>query len=101
MEVIHSRGFYLTVIFSEKDMRLIGRKEHLPRPKRLHHIVEDFYTVFDSPLDVLHLRRLVENIRNEDMRDRFSDSCLNVALTNKRLPYHCRETYMKGEGLSQ
>ena len=44
---------------------------------------------------------LTEKSRNEDMRDRFSDSCLEVALTNKRLPYHCRETFMNGEGLSQ
>ena len=82
-------------------MRRKERKAHLPRPKLLHHIVESFYTVWDSPIDVLHLRRFIENILNEDMRDRFTESCLEHALTSIRLPYHCRETYMKGEGLSK
>lgn len=83
-------------------MKNKDRKEHLPRPAALHHIVEDFLTIWDAPVShILPLRRFIENIFGRDLRERFAESCLETALTYKTLPYHCSEVYMNGEGLTR
>ena len=81
-------------------MKSLEKKEHLPRPTSMHHIVEDFLTTWDGPIShILPLRRFLENVFSNDMRERFAESCLEIALTHKTSPYHCNEFYMKGEGL--
>ena len=82
-------------------MKQRDKREHLPRPKALHHTVEDFLTTWDGPIShILPLRRFLEGILDTDFRFHFAESCLEMALTHTSLPYYCTEMYMKGEGLS-
>ena len=77
------------------------RKEHLPRPTVLHHTVEDFLTTWDAPTShILPLRRFLETVFGTDFRRHFAESCMEMALTHTSLPYHCAESYMRGEGIT-
>lgn len=97
---LHPCFYYYETLPTEKQMKNKERKEHLPRPTSMHHIVEDFLTTWDGPVShILPLRRFLENIYGTDLRERFAESCLEIALTHKTLPHHCNETFMKGEGL--
>lgn len=97
---LHPCFYYYEKLPSEKQMKHIEKKEHLPRPKMLHHTVEDFLTTWDAPLShILPLRRFLETIFNTDLRHHHAESCMEMALTHTSLPYHCAESYMRGEGL--
>ena len=72
----------------------------LPRPERIHHIVEDFLTSWDGPIShVLPLRRFLENIIDHDMRNFFAEECLNMALMYDTIPVSCQDGFLKGHGL--
>lgn len=98
---LHPCFYYYETLPSEKHMKAVGRKEHLPRPNMLHHIVEDFLTTWNAPLShILPLRRFFETIFSTDLRQHYAESCMEMALTHTSLPYHCAESYMRGEGLT-
>ncbi|XP_048575414.1 FAD-dependent oxidoreductase domain-containing protein 2 [Nematostella vectensis] len=77
----------------EKDIRL-------PRPDRIHHIVEDFLTSWQAPLThILPLRRFLETIHGQDLRQFFASSCFKLMMTHSTVPESCREHYAKGQSL--
>ena len=46
-----------------------GKHDTLPPPDRLHHMVEDFLAMWDTPLThILPLRRFLETCIQKDMR---------------------------------
>ena len=94
--------FYLPFfIIAVSDMKRLPRKEHLPRPTKMHHIVEDFLTTWDGPIShLLPLRRFLENVVDTDLRNFYADECLLFGLTGTSMPYHCEKYYMNGEGVS-
>ena len=70
----------------------------LPRPAKIHHMVEDFLTFWTTPLShLLPLRRFLEGVFQTDMREYFSATCFAAALTHSTVPTRC-EDYLKGMG---
>ncbi|KAL4240447.1 FAD-dependent oxidoreductase domain-containing protein 2 [Mactra antiquata] len=96
---LHPCLYYYDRLPSEKEMLYKPKVEHLPKPSKLHHIVEDFLTSWDGPIShILPLRRYLENVLDTDMRSFFAEECMEIALTQSTLPYHCEKYYMNGEG---
>ena len=80
---------------------MVPKKEHLPRPTLIHHMVEDFLTTWDGHIShLLPLRRFLENVLDSDLRNFYADECMVYGLTGSNLPYHCENYYMKGLGIS-
>ena len=78
----------------------LGRKQFLPRPKRLHAMVEDFLATWDAPTShILPLRRYIENILQTDLRNFYVNRCLKLALLYRDLPESCNTGLLKGRGL--
>jgi thioredoxin reductase len=70
----------------------------LPRPAKIHHMVEDFLTFWTTPLShLLPLRRFLEDVFQTDMREYFSSTCFTAALTHSSVPKRC-EDYLQGMG---
>ena len=79
-----------------------GRGSTLPRPDRLHHVVEDFLTTWTAPVShVTPLRRFLGAVLRRDVRSYFADSCLAAALTHDQLPGSCRQHFVRGHGLQR
>ena len=69
----------------EGDLKLT-----LPRPHRIHHIVEDFNTDWsDSLTHVLPLRWFLEHVSGNDLRNVYAESCFMLAMTNVADPVGC------------
>ena len=84
----------------EEEMTRKAPDAILPKPKLLHHIVEDFLTSWDAPTShVLPLRRFLEGVVGSDLREYFSEVCLKIALTHEDVPYSCQQHFMQGQGL--
>ena len=74
--------------------------ETLPRPARLHHMVEDFLTSWTAQLShVLPLQRFLSAVVGRDVRSYFGDSCLLASLTHAVLPESCQQDFVQGHGL--
>ena len=57
------------VLITAAAMEKRKKKEILPRPDSLHHIVEDFLTMWDTPIShVLPLRRFFEDVIDTDIK---------------------------------
>ena len=75
-------------------------KEVLPRPHSIHHMVEDFLTLWDTPISHIQpLRRFLENIIGKDLRQFFAQTCAKFLLTYTNLPLFCEQFYLNGQGL--
>ena len=82
-------------------MKIRTRKEVLPRPTALHHMVEDFLTLWNGPqAHVSPLRHFLDHITNTDLRSRFSQPCLLEALTHTRPSLACTDQYLQGQGMT-
>eukprot|EP00058_Branchiostoma_floridae_P010972 XP_002596460.1 hypothetical protein BRAFLDRAFT_103224 [Branchiostoma floridae] len=87
--------------FSDDDMLRRPSKWILPRPTRLHHVIEDFLFDFSSPVShVLHLRRFLDTVFGYDTRNYFAGSCFKMAMTHTSVPKTCQDQYLRGEGLT-
>ena len=76
------------------------QSETLPRPSRLHHMVEDFLTTWSTPRShVLPLRRFLTAVLGSDVRSYFGETCTVAALTHAVLPESCRQQFLSGSGL--
>lgn len=103
----HTSNFLHPVLYYyEKlptDIKYLRRpaKWILPVPDRIHHIVEDFTTVFDAPkTHVLSLRRFFENILQRDLRQFYVEQCMAASLLSTTLPESCKLYDMRGHGMS-
>jgi len=69
----------------------------LPRPNRLHHMVEDFLTEWVAPYThIMPLRWFLENVLEDDLRNFYAESCFEYAMTGMEAPLQCREEYLNG-----
>ncbi|KAK3598860.1 hypothetical protein CHS0354_008608 [Potamilus streckersoni] len=97
---LHPCLYYFDTLPTEEDMKYKEEKKHLPTPKAIHHIMEDFLTTWDAPIShVLPLRRFLENIFDTDMRDFHWETCMEYALTRTTVPLTCQEFFLKGQGM--
>uniref|UniRef100_X1ZGH8 FAD-dependent oxidoreductase domain-containing protein 2 n=1 Tax=Capitella teleta TaxID=283909 RepID=X1ZGH8_CAPTE len=97
---LHPVFYFYKSLPSAEDMENLFPHENLPRPDRLHHMVEDFLTNWDAPKShILPLRRFLENIFNQDERQFFSHECFEMGMKFDHLPPFCNRFYMAGRGL--
>ncbi|KXJ26579.1 FAD-dependent oxidoreductase domain-containing protein 2 [Exaiptasia diaphana] len=83
-----------------KEMDIDGNKINLPRPDRIHHIVEDFITLWTAPEShLLPLRRFFEYVKNQDLRHFFAKSCFKMMMTHETIPESCQLHYLQNQGL--
>jgi len=82
-----------------RAMKTRRSRQTLPRPDKLHHIVEDFLTSWTAPLShVLPLQRFLGAVVGRDLRAYFAESCMIASLTHARLPSSCeRQLDHRGE----
>ncbi|XP_064633746.1 FAD-dependent oxidoreductase domain-containing protein 2-like [Lineus longissimus] len=97
---LHPVLYYYSPLPTDMDMKGRNKYETLPKPRRIHHIVEDFLTHWMSPIShILPLRRFIEYCLEEDMREFYAESCFRYSLTSHTVPRKC-ENYLQGQGLS-
>nr|KAG5709720.1 hypothetical protein BaRGS_027745 [Batillaria attramentaria] len=85
----------------EEDRGKRGVKRVMPRPKALHHVVEDFLTQWDRPRPhITPLRHFLDHITQHDLRSRFDQACFFEAMTHKGSSLACSDQYLEGQGLS-
>ncbi|XP_068672051.1 FAD-dependent oxidoreductase domain-containing protein 2-like [Montipora foliosa] len=76
----HNSNFLHPVLYFYKEPPTALPKETksvvLPRPHRLHHVVEDFLTLWTAPTShILPLRRFIETVVGGDLRSFFASTC--------------------------
>lgn len=72
----------------------------LPIPDRLHHTVEDFLGVWDTPhTHILPLRRFIEYCTHSDLRSVLSSTCFVLMMTHTSFPLSCQD-YLHHRGLT-
>ena len=77
-------------------MVTIGNKHILPRPDRLHAIVEDFLALWDGANShILPLRRFLDNVLETDTRHFNAEECLEIFLSYQTIPIQCRSQDLK------
>jgi len=73
----------------------------LPKPQRLHHVVEDFLTDWSrDTAHVLPLRRYLESCVGRSLRNYYHDDCFQMQLLHRRMPVMCG-SYLQGGGLKR
>ncbi|KAJ7382594.1 FAD-dependent oxidoreductase domain-containing protein 2 [Desmophyllum pertusum] len=97
----HKSNFLHPVLYFYKEPPTALPKETkevvLPRPHRIHHIVEDFLTLWTAPSShLLPLRRFIENVVSSDLRSFFASSCFKIMMTQKSAPVNCHNHYTEG-----
>ena len=90
------------------DIKSKHPKETLPKPDGLHHIIEDFTTVFDGPtMHMLPLRRWWEFFSEIDLRTFTAESCIGYDMlydlsgTDGKpvMPPFCDEYFVRDESV--
>lgn len=98
---LHPVLYYYDRLPTEDEMKLRPHGWPLPRPKAVHHIVEDFLTEWDSPISHIQpLRRFLEHCVQADLRTFYAESCFRLSLTHHQPPLFCRQGYLKGHGVA-
>lgn len=100
----HNSNFLHPVLYFYKEPPTALPKETksvvLPRPHRLHHVVEDFLTLWTAPTShILPLRRFIETVVGGDLRSFFASTCFKIMMTHKTAPISCRNHYTQGRML--
>ncbi|XP_064604123.1 FAD-dependent oxidoreductase domain-containing protein 2-like [Liolophura sinensis] len=98
---LHPVFYYYSQLPTELDMQTKSKFEILPRPDRIHHIVEDFLTTWDAPVShILPLRRFLEYTVGMDLRSFFADACFQMTMMYATVPAYCQVHYLHlGQGL--
>ncbi|KAG7161775.1 FAD-dependent oxidoreductase domain-containing protein 2-like [Homarus americanus] len=87
---LHPVFYYYKKIPTESEMMSKWGKLILPRPTRIHHVLEDFLTLWTAQQShILLLRRFLEYVTGRDLRHHHAHSCLAHALTNGHPPPLC------------
>lgn len=67
--ILNLRFHHLPSFFLEETMRLRPKGWPLPRPKAIHHTIEDFLAEWDAPISHIQpLRRFLEHCVQTDLR---------------------------------
>ncbi|KAL2101052.1 hypothetical protein ACEWY4_002813 [Coilia grayii] len=97
---LHPVLYYYDTLPSERDMRLRPAGWPLPRPRAVHHVIEDFLTEWDQPISHSQpLRRFLEHCFQTDLRAFYAESCFRFSLTRQKPPLFCRQGYLKKQGI--
>lgn len=87
---LHPVLYYYKRLPTEAEMMNKMGKTSLPKPARIHHILEDFLTVWTAQQShILPLRRFLEYVTGTDLRHHYAHTCLSHALTTGRAPHLC------------
>ncbi|KAK5856762.1 hypothetical protein PBY51_008334 [Eleginops maclovinus] len=98
---LHPVLYYYDTLPSEEDMRLRPTGWPLPRPKAIHHMVEDFLAEWDTPISHIQpLRRFLEHCVQTDLRAFYAESCFRSSLTHRKPPLFCQQGYLKQQGVA-
>ncbi|XP_059900380.1 FAD-dependent oxidoreductase domain-containing protein 2 [Gadus macrocephalus] len=98
---LHPVLYYYDRLPTERDMRRRPAGWPLPRPKAVHHMIEDFLTEWDGP--VSHgqpLRRFLEHCLRTDLRAFYAETCFLLSLTHRRPPPFCQRGYLERQGVA-
>ncbi|XP_070580581.1 FAD-dependent oxidoreductase domain-containing protein 2-like [Ptychodera flava] len=89
---LHPVFYYYEQLPTRQEMMNLGKRfDILPRPTRMHHIVEDFLTLWTAPNShLLPLRRFLENVINQDLRHFYDEECFVISMTSKEKPLSCQ-----------
>ncbi|XP_068192921.1 FAD-dependent oxidoreductase domain-containing protein 2 isoform X2 [Antennarius striatus] len=99
---LHPVLYYFDTLPTEADMKMRPSRWPLPRPKAIHHMIEDFLAEWDSPKSHIQpLRRFLEHCMDTDLRTFYADSCFRLALTHRKPPLFCQQGYMKQQGVTR
>ncbi|XP_061702872.1 FAD-dependent oxidoreductase domain-containing protein 2 isoform X2 [Syngnathoides biaculeatus] len=99
---LHPVLYYYDTLPTEEEMKNRPHGWPLPRPKAIHHMVEDFLTEWDGPISHIQpLRRFLEHCVNTDLRAFYAESCFRLSLTHRMPPLFCRQGYLKQQGIAQ
>ncbi|XP_053325035.1 FAD-dependent oxidoreductase domain-containing protein 2 [Spea bombifrons] len=97
---LHPVLYYYSMLPTENQMKLRPDNWPLPRPDRMHHVVEDFHTDWTRlNSHILPLRRFIENCLHSDLRTFYAESCFLFAMTYQELPIFCQQGYLQNQGL--
>ncbi|TMS14755.1 FAD-dependent oxidoreductase domain-containing protein 2 [Larimichthys crocea] len=97
---LHPVLYYYDKLPTEEEMKLRPKGWALPRPKAIHHIVEDFLTEWDGPVSHIQpLRRFLEHCVKTDLRTFYAESCFRFSLTYRKPPLFCQQGYLKQQGV--
>ncbi|XP_026217592.1 FAD-dependent oxidoreductase domain-containing protein 2 isoform X2 [Anabas testudineus] len=98
---LHPVLYYYNRLPTEEEMKLRPHGWPLPRPKALHHMIEDFLTEWDGPIShVQPLRRFLEHCVQTDLRTFYAESCFRSSLTHIKPPLFCQQGYLKQQGVA-
>lgn len=99
---LHPVLYYYETIPTEEDMKRRPHGWTLPRPKAIHHMIEDFLTEWEGPVShVQPLRRFLEHCTQTDLRAFYAESCFRSSLTHRKPPLSCQQGYLKQQGVAQ
>ncbi|XP_023136427.2 FAD-dependent oxidoreductase domain-containing protein 2 [Amphiprion ocellaris] len=97
---LHPVLYYYDTLPTEEEMKLRPPGWPLPRPKAVHHMVEDFLTEWDGPISHIQpLRRFLEHCVQTDLRAFYAESCFRSSLTHRKPPLYCQQGYLKQQGV--
>ncbi|XP_041855468.1 FAD-dependent oxidoreductase domain-containing protein 2 [Melanotaenia boesemani] len=97
---LHPVFYFYDRLPTEEEMRIRPHGWPLPRPKAIHHMVEDFLTEWDGPLSHIQpLRRFLEHCVQSDLRAFYAESCFHLALTHRKPPLSCQQGYLNRQGI--
>ena len=94
----HTSNFLHPVLYYYNGkIPVLNSKGGLPRPHRMHHMVEDFLTEWVSALShTLPLRWFLEYCAGRDLRKYTRESCMKYAMTGTDIPTFCQHGYLDG-----
>uniref|UniRef100_A0A665UN42 FAD-dependent oxidoreductase domain containing 2 n=1 Tax=Echeneis naucrates TaxID=173247 RepID=A0A665UN42_ECHNA len=99
---LHPVLYFYDTLPTEEEINLRPSGWPLPRPKAIHHIVEDFLTEWEAPVSHIQpLRRFLEHCVQTDLRSFYAESCFRLSLTHRKPPLFCQDGYLKQQGVAQ
>ncbi|KAM3597235.1 uncharacterized protein V6R79_001729 [Siganus canaliculatus] len=99
---LHPVLYYYDALPTEEDMRLRPPGWPLPKPRAMHHVIEDFLTEWDGPVShVQPLRRFLEHCVQTDLRAFYADSCFRLSLAHRQPPPFCQRGYLQRQGVAR
>lgn len=74
------KGIISSFFSPEEEMKLRPSGWPLPRPKAVHHMVEDFLTEWESPISHIQpLRRFLEHCLQTDLRAFYAGNAVSCS----------------------
>nr|XP_040046461.1 FAD-dependent oxidoreductase domain-containing protein 2 [Gasterosteus aculeatus aculeatus]XP_040046462.1 FAD-dependent oxidoreductase domain-containing protein 2 [Gasterosteus aculeatus aculeatus] len=99
---LHPVLYYYDKLPTDEEMKLRPPGWPLPRPKAIHHMVEDFLTEWGTPISHIQpLRRFLEHCVQTDLRAFYAESCFRLSLAHRKPPLFCQQGYLKRQGVAR